>query len=258
MDHVPIRPRFQENEVDNVLVATPSVAPVQNLQVNPPPVPQSKGLFTSAYDNKLIVLIIVIVIIIIALVAYVIYRKEESEVPKPRPRRNNYQQDNIAKSGEGNSDRGGAGEEKSTAVVAENTDKQTTTHVQDINQENLKNLLARGRATVASVSDDSKIQTKEEYDDEKTETEILHLMEDDINNQLDNDNNDGDNTHEDANAGTLVTPADNPTEENSLVTPADQASTSNLDPNKCSVLVKGVQCKNRVTVNGKCRVHSKK
>lgn len=45
----------------------------------------SKGILTSIYDNKLLVLIVVIVIIIIAVIAYIVFRKPDAEVtPKNR------------------------------------------------------------------------------------------------------------------------------------------------------------------------------
>jgi hypothetical protein len=225
MEHVPIRPRYQEFEGINAPlvsgVAASGGAVTQNAQptaaqnVQPgqvQPAAASKGLFTSLYDNKIIVLIIVIVIIIIALLAYVIYRKDDTEVAKPKPRRNqNPPVDNIANNNvggnnvnnnvgggnAGNNNTGGNNNASNNNVNnnaggnnasnnnsgnnaggnggnnnAGNNNNAGTAAPQD-----LQKLLARGRAAVAETVDT--VEEEPEFDDEKAEQEILDLMNDD-------------------------------------------------------------------------------
>jgi hypothetical protein len=220
MDTVPIRPRYYEHDTAPLVVGTASSGqnPPQTPAVQVPAVqtaaaqaaaPASKGIFTSIYDNKIIVLIVVIIIIIIALFAYVIYRKDDPEPPKPRPRRNSGPpQDNIASTGSngggnggsnagtgtgsnagadntgsGNSTAGGAGTNNNTGGGAgsnnanSNTAKTggvTGSASTQSQQENLQKLLERGRAAIAEPAQET--NDEPEFDDEKAEQEILELM----------------------------------------------------------------------------------
>lgn len=57
--------------------------PTQELQKNT--VEESKGLFTTMYENKIIVLIIAIVIIIILIIAYIILRRSDDDMQQHPP-----------------------------------------------------------------------------------------------------------------------------------------------------------------------------
>jgi hypothetical protein len=95
MESVEVKPRFVDAAVvspTSSQVPSPSQpfsqplsqsqAPMQApIQGNPPEV---KGLFTSLYENKIIVLIIVIVILIIGALSCIFYRKPEEMTPKPK------------------------------------------------------------------------------------------------------------------------------------------------------------------------------
>lgn len=293
MDHVPIRPRF--NDEGPALVAGSAqqfVQPqVQSQQVLSPAAqtqqvvpnamqPQQKGLFTSVYDNKLIVLIIAIIIIIIALAAYVIFRKDETaDVPKPKPRRNNYPQENIdnrknkAEGGnesdtsdenagvqntadtsrEENTGTENTGAENTRAATQKNAN--TKSGNEATKQQDLQKLLARGRAAAAKVEKNEPVV--EEYDDAKTENEILKLMEDDTTHEVDSANETQDATPTKTADEPLNTPTVESTQPTQDKSPATQSTALTLDPNKCSSIVKDRQCGNKPTKNGKCHVHGK-
>lgn len=283
MDHVPIRPRFNDEGPALVVGAQPlvqqqavqsavqSAAPVQQAVQQAVQQPPQKGLFTSVYDNKLIVLIIAIIIIIIALAAYVIFRKDETaEVPKPKPRRNNYPQDNIDDrnrannnaEGEdedgnngGNNNNGGNRENTKEAASKNNTVK-SAANTEAAKQQDLQKLLARGRAA-ATASVENKEPVVEEYDDAKTENEILKLMEDDTPHDVSTTTDVQDDTHTEIADEPLNTPTADATQTTQDKPTTAQSTTPTLDPNKCSSIVKDRQCGNKPTRNGKCHVHVK-
>jgi hypothetical protein len=255
MEHVPVRRQYHEpaplvvgNEAP--IVARADNIPVQSHTQLPPPEP-SKGLFTSIYDNKIIVLIIVIVIIIIALFAYVIYRKEDVDQPKPKPKKNPPPADNVAgkkevgvsaATSEGkkevSTDNGNSEDKKEVSTTEGKKDIGTTEQTQ---KTNLGILLARGRAAVTAVE-----EAEPEFDDEKAEQEILDLMADDSE-QISTVNT------------SLVTPTadESPGETPGAIAAATQLPPPKLDPALCATMLKNHQCKNKPISNGKCRVHSK-
>jgi hypothetical protein len=76
-DSIEVRPRYQDPDIRINI-------PAEQEKIDDIPPPPTKGLFTSMYENKIIVLIIIITIIIIGIIAYVIYRKDEpAEKPLP-------------------------------------------------------------------------------------------------------------------------------------------------------------------------------
>lgn len=264
MAHVPIRPRYHDPDLPSGpplvsgVVNTPIAAVNSRADTIPtvaavaaPTAPvEQKGLLTSVYENKIFVLIIVVIIIIIALAAYVIFKKDDSEVPKPKPRRMP-PQDNIA-----NSANTTGGNTAPSAAVTTPQPVVTTPAKPD-----LANLLARGRAAAVgagmgaggavdgavgtgtdaeTINTENLPQTEEpEFDDEKATNEILGLMEDD----------DEENTP----------PAPDQTSEAVVETdPAPVQSTGPVfDPAYCQTQVKNHQCRNKPGVSGKCHVHSK-
>lgn len=95
-DHMEVRPRFQEPDAPRVpepVHAAPQAADAAQMAIPAAGGNQSttRGLFTSVYENKIIVLIIVVAIIIIGIIAYVIYRKPEEDPDKSGAKSNNGQ-----------------------------------------------------------------------------------------------------------------------------------------------------------------------
>lgn len=284
--HVAVRPRFYPddqplqpglvqqmsapvqpaNNMTQPQMQMPMMHP-QSVNVVPVQAETSKGLFTSVYENKIIVLIIVIIIIIIALVAYVIYRKEDPEPPRPRARRQGapppaqVRGDNIAdgpKAGGANDERvnddQAEAEQEPERVEAEAAPAQSP--------EELRKLLARGRAAAAKttavpVPEPSTVPPAETYDDSKSEDEILALMIDSDTKETepepveDEDNTTGVDTTE------TPTPVEPPKATTEVTPVVDVPTTMKLDPALCSVLVKGRQCRNKPKTEGKCGHHQK-
>jgi len=88
-EQVEVRPRYADPDAVTKMQAAQAQAAVVTAAAETtslPPVQPGvvRGLFTSMYDNKIIVLIIVIAIVIIGIVAYIILRKEDDDKPKPR------------------------------------------------------------------------------------------------------------------------------------------------------------------------------
>ena len=139
-DSVEVRPRYKDPDVMQQEMQTDR--PAQSESAISAATSVTKGIFTSMYENKIIVLIIIIVIIIIGIIAYIVYRKPEELTDKPKP---------TVKSPE------------SMQTV------KTEQPVQTDEKANLLNLLAR------SKKQDIKV---EEPVVSKTTDEIMQLMED--------------------------------------------------------------------------------
>jgi hypothetical protein len=238
---VAVLPRYQDPDVKNVTqqhVAATNIQPIVDLQSGP-----SKGILTSVYENKLIVLIIIIVILIISLVAYVIYRKEDPEKPKPTNRK---QSPTRVGGGDDHVNGGNAiGAGTADDNIADPAPRTEPT------REELLAMLAQGQNTQpAPVPPEVEPKPKNPPkavqldDDSKTNDEIMQLMEDEPDDEED-----------------PVFEA--PSKEGEPETPleSEQApqgeTTSTLDPTKCSEIVPpGRQCRNKHTKGDKCTRHA--
>ncbi len=79
-DVISVKPRYTDPDaighVDDQFTARPSAITADN--------PISRGILTSLYDNKLIVLFIIVIILVIGFLAYVVWRRPEEEPPKKK------------------------------------------------------------------------------------------------------------------------------------------------------------------------------
>lgn len=261
MESVEVRPRFQEPDAPS----TP--APVQQQIVNQPAdtsqvaapvVPAAKGLFTSMYENKIIVLIIVVAIVIIGIIAYVIYRKPEEEPDKSKsaPKGGAAQGENTQAQ---NNNPQQPVQNNNPTPAAQNTQNNTPTQSDQTNnpnppppkstalpktqngkmdRNNIMNLLERSKnGTAAKPAPVTQPQNV------KSEDEIMQLMEDE-------EEQNGDEPEENTNEN--EEPENPPAQESNL-----QPTNSNAQGSPyCNfVLPTRRTCRNKVKSNGKCHLH---
>ena len=266
--HVAVRPRFYPDDQPlqpGLMPHGGSVSP-HGGSVSPPSVimqagaipaqsDASKGIFASVYENKIIVLIIVVIIIIIALIAYVVYRKDEPEPPKPRARRQESQPpgDNIAGT------KVGAASEDAPKIEKAIEEPEA---LSSQSPEDLRKLLARGRAAAAKTSnanvpDPSENSSTENYKDSKSEDEILALMVESDTKETENDLVENEDNNVDVNITETMTPIESNLATEEAPSIVDLSTNTKPDTSLCSVLVKGRQCRNKPKTEGKCGLHQK-
>jgi hypothetical protein len=150
-DPLEIKPRFHEPD-----------APIQQNN-QPQGYSLSNGLFTSLYDNKIIVLMIIIVIIIIGIGAYIIYRK-----PDPEPVKNNKKPSNAQNT------QSAAQNTSSTAQTSAQPNPKTADSVATESQNNRADLLKLLEKTKQNNTEQPVTANKTT----KSDSEIMQLMED--------------------------------------------------------------------------------
>ncbi len=161
-DTIEVKPRYFEPEAPNQQAAPAAVA-----------LAKSDGLFTSIYENRIIVFIIVATIIIIAFIAYVVYSRDPVE-PKP----GGYaaqQQAAAAQQTPQNQQQAAAAQQtpqnqQQAAAVQQNQQQPAQQPAKPAN--NLEELLTRSRRVEAENNQSAQVMNM------KSEEEIMHLMED--------------------------------------------------------------------------------
>lgn len=235
-ESVEVRPRYIEPDAPHV-ETTPVIAPPAPVS---PAVSAARGIFTSMYENKIIVLIIVIVIIIIGIIAYVVYRKPEddsdkpnSKLPAPTPNPPPNPTPNPV-----------------DAPTEKPTEPSQSTAAPKMDKNNLRTLLARSKGGAQPAP----IAVVEESQGSKTDTEIMQLMEDDE--DICDDHDDQDIPSEDLSADEEASIDD--TADDAESTGDDLSGSANSQSASCSQMLPiGRQCRVKAVRNGKCKRHSK-
>lgn len=230
-DSVEVRPRYKEPDAPlaDTDILPQQVSPAVNTPAAVTSVP-TRGLFTSMYENKIIVLIIVIVIIIIGIIAYVIYRKPEDESDKVKPA--------TDKTGGVQNQQPPAAAQKHEAAP-----EQSRAGVK-MNKNNLVNLLARSKNSPAQPPQE--VSEDEEPVMSKTDEEIMQLMEDQESDDEDDQNVAGADT--DVESAPVEAQQSPPNEQTILATEGQVGLCT-------AVVPPGRNCRNRARNNGKCPRH---
>ena len=233
-DSVEVRPRFMDNDLQE----TPAPPPESQSQAV---ATAARGLFTSMYENKIIVLIIIITIIVIAFVAYFVFRKE-SEVntqqvyaPPKQPPQKTAQPEQTGGSPVG-------------TVTEEIVNKPSHTELVKRSDPNaLKELLNRSK-TASRPTESAPEEPSGEQS--KTDTEIMELMEDNVVESEDvGSNSEGEESHDEPD---LQIESNEHNECNDGI-----ASDFTIHELTCGAMLQsGRQCKNRVKAGGNCAKHS--
>lgn len=215
-ESVEVRPRFTDNDMQES-VAPPAESQTQAVAT------AARGLFTSMYENKIIVLIIIVTIIIIAFVAYFVFKKEpdtqqvhntKQAAPKPA-----------------------AVEPTSNQTPEETVSKPTHNDlVKKADPNALKELLNRSKTASRPVETTEDDITNSQS---KTDSEVMDLMED---NNEDTNVEDNEETHEESN-------------ESNEINESFSSETINGGSTCSAMLQSGRQCKNRAKTEGKCAKH---
>jgi hypothetical protein len=242
-DSIEVRPRYTEPgaqrvDVPEICEQTPAA---QTQSPAPTVTATARGLFTSMYENKIIVLIIVIAILIIGVIAYIILRKPDEPAPP---------NDNSKLKTAG----------ASTPAAETTTVAPATKPSAKMDKSNLVSLLAKSKgASAKSAQPDpepeqppAEVQSPAD-DGAKSEDEIMQLMEDEA---------------ADESAGDVETPSTDSSDastsepsasDESLETDADDSqNTSEVKTQSvfCStILPMGRQCRNKANNSGKCQRH---
>ncbi len=254
-DRISIRPRYHE----------PETAPADVAITIPqdPEAPPKPGIMSAIYEHRIAILIIVIVVIIIGLIAYMFWGDDQK--PKPRPLAA------ILPAQPANPPAPAqpvnpppAQPQPGDAPVSPNTQSQnppTSTQLKSsVPPVNAQSLLDRARAALTAIGGGT--VAPERPSDEKTEDEILALMEDDDENV--------EMIHEPppvsqsqpevplpgqqvyAREATDVLEAGVTAAPVNLTTTAPTTTTEDVH---CTAIVDGRRCKNKAKVNAKCGIH---
>jgi hypothetical protein len=238
-ESVEVRPRFMDSDLQE------SPAPPVESQTQAVAT-AARGLFTSMYENKIIVLIIIITIIVIAFVAYFVFRKDPEtntqQVYTNHPKQIDQKPAQVEPTG-------GA---PSQSPAEETAGKPSHTElVKKADPAALKELLNRSKTAsrpTENVGEETTITQS------KTDSEVMELMEDDDQNDNVAETEDFGGRAETQDESELNSESDNENnetvDENIALDFTDSGST-------CSAMLQsGRQCKNRVKAGGKCAKHS--
>jgi hypothetical protein len=262
-DSIEIKPRFLEPDAPNApnyqgggvgAINAGTLAAAQNAGV-------SKGIFTSIYENRIIVIIIVITIIIIGIIAYVIYHPRDDAKaadkntnaadggktsppasPLPPAATSPNAPTDKKQGGDATDNPSGAtaASDSATTPSAAAQSQSSTPRTARPSTNSLSDLLARSKQTEHKNMQQSAAQTSAPSN-MKSEDEIMQLMEDVYDTPAPDDN-----------------PA--PTEEASTTTnqpeqPTTSAPVKNNDIHCSTMLSEGRRCRNKARSGGKCARH---
>ncbi len=187
-DTIEVKPRYFEPEASNQqmlaqqTVAVGAASPSASLA-------KTEGLFTSIYENRIIVLIIVVVIIVVAFIAYVVYSRDPAE-PKPAAQQSAQSSQAAAQQSDQTAPQSAQQPVQTTQAAVQPTQQSTQTNQTTAQQSgqsttqqptqltppkpanNLEELLSRSRHVEAESMQNAQVMNM------KSEEEIMHLMED--------------------------------------------------------------------------------
>ncbi len=245
MEYEKVVPRITDPEMQPKTFPGPEVPLVT-------PVAQStgvvKGLFTSVYENKIIVLIIVVSIIIIGIIAYIILRKNDDYGPPPATQQQTVQQ--VAQQAVQQAAQQAVQQQQPQMTQPQQQQPQMVQQQQQQQQAHpvafakLAELYQRGKlAGKQSVAQQAQ-QPSEPAEDNIAETGTNSKSEEEIQQLMEDQPADEEHTN------TSITDAlDN---EPAIAT----LPTESQRPGFCTELLKsGKYCRNRALSSNKCRTH---
>ncbi|SIP86089.1 Hypothetical protein PACV_376 [Pacmanvirus A23] len=281
-DSIEVKPRFKDPDILQHEVQQNNAVNEEQSNKIEAAVSVTKGIFTSMYENKVIVIIVIIVIITIAIIVYVIFRKtdDETEKPKPTPTQIQNTAPNVAGDTQQTQSTQSTQPTQSTQQQTEQTQptqQQTqstqqpeqTQQSQQNEKNKLMNLLARSKKQeekpANSKSDDEIMQMMEDTPVaevvESVETEEVQQPTAEPSDNISQDETESVNFVDSLNMDDTTT---NDSEQRELIytlddTPQDENEQSSGNQNGlCSTLVpSGRQCRNKAKTNGKCQLHSR-
>lgn len=180
-DAIEVKPRYLEPDAPSNIVKPGHIIAPDLIKAGSPSEPlnaNTRGIFTSMYENKIIILIIVIVIIIVIIVAYFILKKDEPG-PEVSPKHTNTTETstskptNATKPAEQNTSNPQPAVTGGNALAPEVPSNQADQRPKST-AENLANLLARSKQAERNSIKAVVTPTR----NTKSEEEIMQLMED--------------------------------------------------------------------------------
>lgn len=243
---VEVRPRYADPDmrVEQRDSATAQVVPAaaQTTLV------ASKGILTSMYENKMIVIIIILSILVIAFIAYVVYNKSDDDSGGSK----------VSVSTQGQPSQQSQNQPQQTPAPRAETAPVVPTAQPKVNKTAIAALLAKSKNGGKAPEPEALIQTQSatkaqsnEDTGSKTEEEIMHLMEDEPTDET----NDSQDMREDVQEPDIEQETD-PQQVQDETDDTQQTPANNNQKGMCVVLVPpGRQCRNKACSNGKCKRH---
>ncbi|QYB17705.1 hypothetical protein PV-S19_0341 [Pacmanvirus S19] len=270
-DSIEVKPRFKDPDILQHEVQQINASNEEQSNKIEAAVSVTKGIFTSMYENKVIVIIVIIVIITIAIIVYVIFRKtdDETEKPKPTPTPAPKVASDNQQPAQAEQQPAQTSQQPAQAPQQPAQAPQQPAQTEQSEKNKLMNLLARSKKQeekpANSKSDDEIMEMMEDNpvsdNIEPNETEEKQQTATESNDSSGQDETELVNFVENLNTDDTVT---NNSEQQELIytlddTPQDETEQSSGNQNGlCSTLVpSGRQCRNKAKTNGKCQLHSR-
>lgn len=255
-DSVEIKPRFLEPDAPNMPNMIGGGVGSINAGTALASAPTaSKGIFTSIYENRIIVLIIVVVIIIIAIVAYIIYRpRDEKEADRSDKDTTSSKKrtDTAATSVTPTPTTKPETDQKPNPPTASTAPPETPVPAQAAPKptNSLNDLLARSKQ--AEMKNMQQTTNNNPPTNMKSEDEIMQLMEDSFipaaqDNENTNANQPSGESDEQPSAANQDIQAATPT--------TTEQTVKNNDIYCSTMLSEGRRCRNRARASGRCARH---
>lgn len=223
-ESVSVRPRFVEGEVQQVQV-------VQNV-----PQASEKGIFTSLYENKIIILIIVISIVIIGIIAYMLIYNKTAEDCTSNPKSATCTTQKLQSNEQNLQNK----KDVQPASSSKDDKRKLMTLYSKVKEDGIgdeNNTQTVENSTIYNQASQSNVNQQTHNTEDKTDDEIMQLMED---------------LHDEVEE-TEKTVIEQPAEEGSM---SDGAHSTGGQDNMCSATVSsGRACRNRARSGGKCQRH---